>query len=173
LFQIFASVGVGTNLGLYQIFFALLSGRFLGSRGALIPALADTGLEDSAVRRSVAALAYGRWNIQTLLAAWQKSVLKEGRYRPHEYEGFRPVACDLVGFFRPRLAGQVGKHYTSKANKALPAMVFAMVAKERAPVPSSVRPSVRLSERMQVRRSKPPNRQPRLPGRWGGIGFAP
>jgi len=44
LFQILANVGVGTNLGLYQIFFALLSGRLLESWGALFPALCDSGL---------------------------------------------------------------------------------------------------------------------------------
>src|SRR5262249_52425413 len=42
------------------------------------------------------------------------------------YEGFRPVACDLVGFFRPRLSGCVGKHYQSGADKALPAVVLAV-----------------------------------------------
>jgi hypothetical protein len=128
LFQILAGVRVGTNLALYQVFFALLSGRFLPSRGALFPALTDSGLAPDAVRRSVAALAYGKWNIQDLIAAWRKCVLKEGRFRPHCYEGYRPVACDLVGFFRSHLQGQVGKHYTSQANKALPAMVFGMVA---------------------------------------------
>jgi hypothetical protein len=128
LVQILASVGVGTNLALYQVFFALLSGRFLGSRGALVPALDNCGLSEAAVRRCVAAVAYGTWSITALLTAWQKCVLAEGRLRLHEYEGYRPIACDLVGFFRSRLEGQVGKHYTSKASKAIPAMVFAMVA---------------------------------------------
>jgi len=128
LFQILAPAGVGTNLGLYQLFFALLSDRFLQSRGALFPALDDTGLSPDAVRRSGVALAYGKWSIKDLIAAWRKCVLAEGRFRPHSYEGFSPVACDLVGFFRPRLTGQVGRHYTSQAGKALPAMVFGMVA---------------------------------------------
>ena len=128
LFQILAPVGVGTNLALYQLFFALLSGRFLPSRGALVPALADTGLPDDAVRRSGAALAYGRWKIADLLSAWRQCVQGEGRFAPHRQGGFRPVAVDLVGFFRPRLHGPVGKHYTSQADKALPALVFGMVA---------------------------------------------
>ena len=38
------------------------------------------------------------------------------------------MACDLVGFFRPRLSGCVGKHYQSGADKALPAIVLAVVA---------------------------------------------
>jgi len=47
-----------------------MSGRFLSNRGALVPALADTGLSKEAVRRSVQALSYGSWNIGGLLEAW-------------------------------------------------------------------------------------------------------
>jgi hypothetical protein len=125
---ILADVPVGTNLGLFWWLWALLSGRFLLSRGAVFPALADGGLSADAVRRSGAALAYGRWAIQTLVRAWHQVVQQEGRWHAHSYEGFRPVACDLVGFFRPRLSGCLGKHYQSGADKALPAIVFAVVA---------------------------------------------
>ena len=51
-----AEVPVGTNLALFWLFWALLSGRFLLSRGAVFPALADLGLPADAVRRSSAAL---------------------------------------------------------------------------------------------------------------------
>ena len=128
LFPILKCVGMGTNLGLLQIFFALVSGRFLTSRGALVPALADTGLSEQAVRRSVQALAYARSNIKQMIDAWQKLVRAERHWHPHRYAGFRPVAVDLVGFFQAKLQGSVGKHYTSRANKALPALVFGMVA---------------------------------------------
>src|SRR5215510_525007 len=123
-----ADVPVGTNLGLFWLLWALISGRFLLSRGAVFPALADGGLAADAVRRSGAALAYGRWAVQPLVRAWQQVVEQEGRWRAHRYEGFRPVACDLVGFFRPHLSGCVGKHYQSGAAKALPAIVLAVVA---------------------------------------------
>src|SRR5216683_6340482 len=125
---ILADVPVGTNLGLFWLLGALISGRFLLSRGAVFPALADGGLSADAVRRSGAALAYGRWAIQTLVRAWHQVVQQEGRWHAHRYEGFRPVACDLVGFFRPHLHGCVGKHYQSGADKALPAIVLAVVA---------------------------------------------
>jgi hypothetical protein len=125
---ILADVPVGTNLGLFWLLWALISGRFLLSRGAVFPALADGGLPADAVRRSGAALAYGCWAIQTLVKAWQQVVQQEGRWQAHRYEGFRPVACDLVGFFRPRLSGCLGKHYQSGADKALPAIVLAVVA---------------------------------------------
>ena len=55
-------------------------------------------------------------------------VEQEGRWQAHCYEGFRPVACDLVGFFRPRLSGGLGQHAQSGADKALPAIVLAVVA---------------------------------------------
>src|SRR5436309_5371142 len=125
---ILADVPVGTNLGLFWLLWALISGRFLLSRGAVFPALAAGGLSADAVRRSGAALAYGRWAIQTLMRAWHQVVQQEGRWHAHSYEGFRPVACDLVGFFRPRLSGCLGKHDQSGADKALPAIVFAVVA---------------------------------------------
>src|SRR5256714_5060410 len=125
---ILADVLVGTNLGLFWLLWALISGRFLLSRGAVFPALADGGLPADAVRRSGAALAYGRWAIETLVQAWHQVVLQEDRWHAHSYEGFRPVACDLVGFFRPRLSGCLSKHYQSGANKALPAIVLAVVA---------------------------------------------
>ena len=55
-------------------------------------------------------------------------MVSEVPFRNHSYEGYHPVAVALVGFLRSHLHGQMGKHYTSKANKALPAMVFGMVA---------------------------------------------
>ena len=125
---ILADVPIGTNLGLFWLLWALISGRFLLSRGAVFPALADGGLPADTVRRSGAALAYGRWAIQPLVRTWHQLVEREGRWRAHRYEGFRPVACDLVGFFRPHLRGCVGKHYQSGADKALPAIVLAVVA---------------------------------------------
>src|SRR3989442_15986883 len=76
---ILADVPVGTNLGLFWLLWALISGRFLLSRGAVFPALADGGLSADAVRRSGAALAYGRWTIQTLVRAWHQGVQQEGR----------------------------------------------------------------------------------------------
>jgi hypothetical protein len=125
---ILLEVPVGTNLGLFWLLWALISGRFLLSRGAVFPALADGGLSADAVRRSGAALAYGRWAIKPLVRAWQQVVQQEGRWHAHRDEGFRPVACDLVGFFRPHLKGCVGKHYQAGADKALPAIVLAVVA---------------------------------------------
>ena len=124
-----ADVPVGTNLGLFWLLWALISGRFLLSRGAVFPALADGGLPADAVRRSGAALAYGRWAIQPLVRTWHQLVEREGRWHAHRYEGFRPVACDLVGFFRPRLQDCATKHSSSTAGKALPAIPLGIAAR--------------------------------------------
>jgi len=125
---IWADVPIGTHLGLFWLLWSLISGRLLLSRGAVFPALADGGLAADAVRRSGAALAYGRWAIQLLGRAWHQVGQQEGRWPAHGYEGFRPVACDLVGFFRPQLSDCLSQHYQSGADKALPAIVLAVVA---------------------------------------------
>ena len=125
--QVLRPVPVGTNLGLFHLLLALVSGRFLNARGAVMPALAEMGLPDEAVRRAQAALTYGRWKTAELVLAWHLLVLSEARWQPHCYEGYRRVACDLVGFFRPRLVGCVQKHYQSQADKALPAVVLGMI----------------------------------------------
>jgi hypothetical protein len=127
LILVLSCVGVGTNLGLLYVLLAVLSGRLLITRGAMTSALSEMGLDASAVRRSTAALSYGRFQFGKLLERWQQVVVSEQQFKPCCYEGFRPVACDLVGFFRPRLSGCETKHYTSQAGKALPALVFALV----------------------------------------------
>ena len=127
LSQVLQDVPLGTNLALFTFLWMLVSGRLLPSRGAVIPGLADLGLPADAVRRAWAALAYGRWTVQNLLTRWQACVQAEGRWHPHVYGGFRPVACDLVGFFRPRLQQCPTKHYSAAAGKALPAVPFGVV----------------------------------------------
>jgi hypothetical protein len=129
LCHVLASVPVGTNLGLFHLLWTLLSGRLLASRGAVIPALADTGLAPEAVRRAWAALCYGHWHCAQLLCAWQQAVEKEARWQSHAHGGYRPVAGDLVGFFRPRLQGCLTKHYCSVAGKALPAIVLGVLVR--------------------------------------------
>lgn len=129
LSRVVSDVPVGTNLGLFPLLWMLLSGRLLQSRGAVIPGLAAFGLSDAAVRRAWAALASGRWRTSTLLAAWQKLVQDHGSWQAHRHGGYRPVACDLVGFWRPRLHGCATKHYCAQAGKALPAIPGGIAAR--------------------------------------------
>src|SRR2546423_14160495 len=49
-------VPVGTNLGLVMVFWMLLTGQLLGTRGAVVPALSASGLAPPAVRRAWASL---------------------------------------------------------------------------------------------------------------------
>ena len=80
---IWADGPVGTNRGLCGLLWTRIAGRCLLSRGVVFPALADGGLPADAVRRSGAALAYGRWAIQPLVRAWHQGVQQEGRWRAH------------------------------------------------------------------------------------------
>jgi hypothetical protein len=133
---------IGTNLALFHLIWMMLSGRLLITRGAVIPALALARMPNDAVRRSWAALAYGRWEIGPLLASLEHHIQAEGVWQPHVHEGYRPVVGDLVGFFRPRLQGCVTSHYSSQAGKALPAIPLGLVVRvgssagQRVPVPA-------------------------------------
>jgi hypothetical protein len=129
LSRVVEPVPVGTNLGLFPLLWLLLSGRLLLSRGAVIPGLAALGLAEEAVRRAWAALAYGKWQAAQWLAAWTHLGREEQAFHAHQYGGYRPVACALVGFFRPRLQDCPTKHYSSAAGKALPAIPLGLVAR--------------------------------------------
>jgi hypothetical protein len=141
LSSVLRAVPVGTNLALFHLLWTMLSGRLLASRGALFPALADFGLPAPAVRRAWAALAYGDWEIDTLLTHWRQQVLPEGQWQPRCHGGYRPVVADLVGFFRPRLQDCPTRHYSPGAGKALPAIPLGMLARigtvgsQRLPLP--------------------------------------
>lgn len=118
------SVPLGTNLALYTLTWSMLSGHFIRSYGAITPSLVSFGLSREQTQRAVAALAYGKWKIEDLLSSNSTLILKEDRWKPHEYEGYRPVAADLTGFYRPQLKDNQGKHYEASAGRALPAITL-------------------------------------------------
>jgi hypothetical protein len=121
---------IGTNLGLVHVLWMLVSGRLLESRGAVIPGLMSAlGLSEPAVRRAWAALGQGGWTSAGLLAQWRQQVEVANLWRAHEYEGYRPVAVDVTGFWRPRLQGCATSHYDGRAGKALPAIPVGIVAR--------------------------------------------
>jgi hypothetical protein len=122
LYSVVESLPIGTNLGLVLLLWTFLSGRLLATRGAIIPALDAFGLSEEEVRRAWASLGYGSWKIQPLLDAWHKRVLAEGFWQPHRYGKYRVLACDWIGFYRPRLKHCATKHYDSNAGKSLPAI---------------------------------------------------
>ena len=120
---------VGTNLGLFHLLWMLVSGRLLESRGAVIPGLAALGLDPPAVRRAWATLAHGHWETARLVTACEHQIQDEGCWQPRQHGGYRPVACDLIGFFRPRLQDCPTTHYRADAGKALPAIPVGIAAR--------------------------------------------
>lgn len=52
----------------------------------------------------------------------------EARFQRSCYGGYRPVAADLVGFFRPHLRGCASEHYCTTAGKTLPVIVLGVLA---------------------------------------------
>lgn len=121
-------VPVGTNLALLQLMWAMVSGAFLRSRGAVHSALQLAGFSPGEVRRSWQALRYGVWSNDELLSRWRAWVAAETRWQPHSYEGWQPVAIDITAFWRPRLQGWVGRYFHQLAQRLLPAVAFAIVA---------------------------------------------
>ena len=129
LCAVVAGVPIGTNLGLVHLLWMLVSGRLLETRGAVIPGLSATGLSEPAVRRAWAALGQGSWSSDELLGCWREHVEQASAWLAHEHEGYRPVAVDVTGFWRPRLQGLATSHYHGPAGKALPAIPVGMVAR--------------------------------------------
>jgi hypothetical protein len=129
LVAVVASLPVGTNLGLLHLFWAIVTGRLLPNRGAIFPALQAIGLPADAIRRAWAAMAYGSWEIETLLADWEEYVLEQGQWEPRRHGGYSAVGVDLVPFWRPKLKNCQTKHYFPPAGKALPAIPFGLIVR--------------------------------------------
>jgi hypothetical protein len=122
-------VPIGTNLGLLHLFWMLLGGQLLLSRGAIFPGLSAVGLSAGAVRRAWVALGRGSWTSDRLVTAWARVVEAEGFWQPHLHGGYQPVAVDITGFWRPRLQRCPTSHYHATAGKALPAIPLGIIAR--------------------------------------------
>jgi hypothetical protein len=129
LSQLVQRLPIGTNLAIAHLLFTLLAGHLLQSRGALFPALAQTGLTDSQVRAAHAALKDGKWSLSHLLKRLHRILKKEKQATPYQINGWHPLPLDWVGFYRPRLKGCQSKHFHSQAQRALPAIELGMVAR--------------------------------------------
>ena len=118
-----------TNLGLLQLFWMVLCGQLLLSRGAIFPGLRGVRLSEGAARRAWAALGQGSGTSHRLVKQWARVVEAEGFWQPHRHGGYRPVAVDITGFSRPRLRGCPTSHYSATAGKALPAIPVGIIAR--------------------------------------------
>jgi hypothetical protein len=114
---------------LLHLFWMLLCGKLLLSRGAIFPGLSAVGLSEGAVRRAWAALGHGSWTSHRLVKQWAKVVEAEGFWQPHQHGGYHPVAVDITAFWRPRLQGCPTSHYSTTAGKALPAIPLGIIAR--------------------------------------------
>ncbi len=124
-----AATPIGTNRGLLQVLWMLVSGALLVTRGAVIPGLQHSGLTDADTRRAWAALGRGRWTIGQLLARWHTLVQGAGQWHPQLHGGYGAVAADVTAVFRPRLRGCRTTHYHAAAGRALPAIPLGVVAR--------------------------------------------
>ena len=118
---------IGTNLGLLRMMWVMVNGSFLRSRGGIFPALNLNGLSPKEVCRTWAALGYGSWTIGELLSEWQVYVASQNEWQANRYAGLQVLSIDITGFWRPRLKGWLGKHYSSVAGRALPAVALGVM----------------------------------------------
>jgi len=125
--ELLEGLPIGTNLAMMHVFWALLSGQLLSSRGALFPALKAIGLEDDGVRRGWTAVHSGVWDTTTLIVQWNKHVEGLPEWQRHAYEGYKPVVADVTAFWRPTLKNCPSQHYHPAAGRALPAVIFGVV----------------------------------------------
>jgi len=109
------------------LLWALLSGAFLSSRGAVFPALLAVGLSAVQIRRCSQAVREGAWSSATLVARWRAWVVAHSAWRPDSYEGYQPLAVDITAFWRPRLQGWLGKFFSRVAERAVRGIGFALV----------------------------------------------
>jgi hypothetical protein len=128
LVSVVKRIPVGTNLGLVHLMWSMLQGSFLGSRGAIFPALQLSGFNEAETRRAWSAFCYGQWSMVRLLKAWRGHVIAEEKWQGHEYEGYKAVAVDLTSFYRPQLKGFVAKAFNGLLSKAVKGIAFGLVA---------------------------------------------
>ncbi|MFO7661742.1 MAG: hypothetical protein R6X18_04025 [Chloroflexota bacterium] len=126
--QIVKVVPVGTNLALLQLMWAMITGSFLSSRGAVHSALARSGFEAGEIRRSWRALRGGQWCIHELLQRFRRQVTQTGQWQSREYGGYCPLAVDTTAYWRPRLQGWPSKLYRQLAGKAMTGIGFGLIA---------------------------------------------
>ena len=120
-------LSIGTNLALLHVIWAMVSGAFLLSRGAVHPALKESGRTDEEIRRGGAALRTGQWQIKELIERWREWVFKQGEWEVREYEGWRAVSCDVVVFPRLKLKGWIAKLYRGTFGWAVKAVGFGVI----------------------------------------------
>ena len=125
--QVVKGLPVGTNLALLHMLWALITGSFLSSRGAIFPALQRCGFSGAESYRSWQAMAEGSWGIGQLVKNWRSYVMAQGQWQANSYEGYRALAIDVTAFWRPRLQGWQGKFFHGIAERARKGVGFGLL----------------------------------------------
>ena len=120
-------LSVGTNLALFHLIWAMVSGSFLQSRGSVHTALKMSGRSDEETKRSGAALRAGQWEIKELIDRWREWVLHGGAWTRREHDGWYAVSCDGVVFPRLKLKGWIDKLYRGTFGRAVKAVGIGVI----------------------------------------------
>jgi hypothetical protein len=120
-------MGIGTNLNLFNILWAMVSGGFLMSRGTVHLALKISGCTDGEISRASTCLRTGQWQIGELITSWRQYVHQETGWKRRTYAGWHAVSADVVVFPRPKLEGWRGKLYRGVFGKAVKAVGLGMI----------------------------------------------
>lgn len=121
------SLPVGTNQNICQLAYTMLSGKFLESRGALFPALSNSGYDEQTCRRISATLRTGVFSEQEIIDNYRKLVFERDGYRRIERQGYHANNVDLTHLGRPRLQTAKGKYFSGQSGKAIPAIGGAVI----------------------------------------------
>ena len=154
--QVVKGLPMGTNLALVQFLWAIITGSFLNSRGAIFPALQSCGFDQAESYRAWQAMADGSWTIGHLVKNWRAYVFDQGQWQANRYEGYRPKAVDTTVFWRPRLEGWKGKFFHGIAGRALKGVGFGLVVEvgqvdgQRIPLVAAIIPADAKTESQAV-----------------------
>ncbi len=126
----------GTALGLCDVMSALLSGYFIESGGAIMPAVEaylhqeiEDGLERAArSRRAAKAVTYGSYNLSDMIETVRVIVTEAGEWQPIEVGGYKMVGVDFTAYYRAAVKKMKTKAYQSQAGRAVAAVPVGMIA---------------------------------------------
>ena len=125
----------GTDLALCDLVSAMLSGYFIESGGAVMPAVEaflkqEVGNERERAarsRRAAKALTYGSYNLKELIEKVQEIVKGEGKWEAIRIQGYRVMPVDGTGYRRAAVKKLKSKVYDGDASRALPAVSIGMI----------------------------------------------
>lgn len=120
-------MGVGTNINLLHLIWAMVTGSFLSSRGTVHQALKQSGCTDAEINRSSQTLRTGQWQIGEMITKWREYVSETTQWELKTYEGWRVLSADVVVFPRLKLKGWIGKLYRGTFGKAIKAVGLGVI----------------------------------------------